>query len=390
MKASKIINLKNLQIGLLLVLFVGLNSCGTYQGAYNGDDDGIYASNNQTRNEVVIVENQSNFDQNYFSKQLEDLQNLKQEDTFTDIDDYYYDDNTVQDDQLYTNYNEPWGYDGDVVININSGYGYMSPNYYWYNPFYEPYYNYYPYYYNPWRFNYYNPYYSYGYNPYRYEYYGYYGNYYNPYNSYYNYPYYYGRNYDSYGKRTNNNTSRRGYENASLSNTRRSGVETNSSRRNINTNTRRAGDGNLNRSNNTNRNNSIEGQSTRSNNTIQRGSNNNTIQRSSSTRRNSSYNFSPANLNRATSVNPNRTSIIRVNPYNSANQNSTATPNNVRRENNTNTVRRESNTNYNSTNTGSSRNENSSVSRSSNTESRSSSTQSSSSNSSSRSNSRRD
>mgnify|MGYP006198053427 CR=1 FL=1 len=179
MKTSKIINLKNFQIGLLLVSIVSFNSCGTYQSAYNGDDDGIYASNNQTRNEVVIVENQSNFDQNYFSKQLEDLENLKQEDTFTEIDDYYYDDNTVQDGQLYTNYNEPWGYDGDVVININSGYGYMSPNYYWYNPFYEPYYNYYPYYYNPWRFNYYNPYYSYGYSPYYYGY-GYYGNYYNP------------------------------------------------------------------------------------------------------------------------------------------------------------------------------------------------------------------
>jgi len=115
MKASKIINRKNLQIGLLLVLFVGLYSCGTYQSSYNGDDDGIYASNNQTRNEVVIVENQSNFDQNYFSNQLQDLQNLKQEDTFTEIDDYYYNDKGVQDDQLYTNYNEPWGYNGGVT-----------------------------------------------------------------------------------------------------------------------------------------------------------------------------------------------------------------------------------------------------------------------------------
>ncbi|OGS71769.1 MAG: hypothetical protein A3F91_01200 [Flavobacteria bacterium RIFCSPLOWO2_12_FULL_35_11] len=228
MKASKIINLNNLQIGLVMVFFASLNSCGTYQGSYNGDDDGIYSSNNQPNNEVVIVENQSNFDKNYFSQQLEDLQNLKQEDTFTDIDDYYYDDATVQDDELYTNYNEPWGYDGDVVININSGYGYMSPSYYWYNPFYEPYYNYYPYYYNPWRFNYYNPYYSYGYSPY---YYGYYGNYYSPYGSYYNnYPNYYDR-YESYGRRTSRNTGIRSYDNTNSSTlSRRSSVQNNSSR----------------------------------------------------------------------------------------------------------------------------------------------------------------
>ena len=68
MEVSKIINQKNSQISLLVVLMVSLYSCGTYQSAYNNDDDGIYSSsNNQHQQEVVIVENNSDFDKNYFS-----------------------------------------------------------------------------------------------------------------------------------------------------------------------------------------------------------------------------------------------------------------------------------------------------------------------------------
>ena len=66
MKLSKTINLKLPQISIVLMLFVSLYSCGTYQSAYNYDDDGIYTSNNQK--EIVIVENKSNFDQNDFHR----------------------------------------------------------------------------------------------------------------------------------------------------------------------------------------------------------------------------------------------------------------------------------------------------------------------------------
>ena len=93
MEVSKIINRKNSQISLLVVLMASLYSCGTYQSAYNNDNDGIYSSSaNQNQQEVVIVENNSNFDKDYFSRQLEDLQNLNEDDTFTNIDEYYYED----------------------------------------------------------------------------------------------------------------------------------------------------------------------------------------------------------------------------------------------------------------------------------------------------------
>jgi len=210
MELSKIINRKNSQITLLLVLMVSLYSCGTYQSAYNNDDDGIYSSsNNQHQQEVVIVENNSNFDKDYFSRQLEDLQNLNEDDTFTNIDEYYYEDAEVENDTVYNDYDAPWEYTNTVVINMNSGYA--SSDYYWHSPFYYPYHNYNPYYsnyYSPWR--YYNPYnYSYNYYGYSYPYYeyGYYGSYY-PYYSYPRYnnyysPYYSYNNYnryDSYGK----------------------------------------------------------------------------------------------------------------------------------------------------------------------------------------------
>lgn len=123
MEVSKIFNVKRLKIALLLVLFISLYSCGTYQSVYN--DDGIYASDNQK--EVVVIQKKSDFDQNYFSKQLEELESLNDEDTFTNIDDYFYEDDLDNSDD-----SAPWEYTDDVTININTGgyYGYYGFDYY--------------------------------------------------------------------------------------------------------------------------------------------------------------------------------------------------------------------------------------------------------------------
>ena len=79
MLLSKIYPLKSSQIVLLLVLFAGLTSCGTYQSVYNENEDGIYASDEPR--ETVIIQKKSDFDQNYFSKQLDELQELNENDT---------------------------------------------------------------------------------------------------------------------------------------------------------------------------------------------------------------------------------------------------------------------------------------------------------------------
>jgi len=68
MEVSKLFNRKNTQISILIVLFASLYSCGTYQSAYNYDDDGIYTSNTriysnpETINQEVVVVDESNFD----------------------------------------------------------------------------------------------------------------------------------------------------------------------------------------------------------------------------------------------------------------------------------------------------------------------------------------
>ena len=221
MKLSNSVFRKFWQITLSLVLFAGLYSCGTYQSAYNYEDDGIYASSKKISDDIVIVD-KSVFDKTYFSKQLEQFQDINDEDIITDLDEYYYDDSNYN-DSLNINYNQPWDYAQDVTINIDSGYGYGGYGYEYMNPYYSNYshygyYSYYNNYYSPWRSRHYSPFY-YGYNnPYNYgyymnPYYGYgdyysYGNYYSPYyygyNGYRNNRYYASNNnrrYDNYGKR---------------------------------------------------------------------------------------------------------------------------------------------------------------------------------------------
>jgi hypothetical protein len=216
------INLKANQILLLFICSFLFVSCGTYQSIYN--DDGIYADETATsENKKVVVVNQKDYKQyndNYFTEELNRLESIDNKDIFTDVDDYRSSDSLDINEDRFDDriHNEPWGYsdNNDIVVQVNIN---TSP--YW-NDFYLGNFN------NPWGYTNwgfrrgfngfwgYNPYwppYYYGYNrpywsPYRY---GYNRPYYNPYNIGY-------RNY-RYGRRTaynnrysinNTVTSRRG------------------------------------------------------------------------------------------------------------------------------------------------------------------------------------
>ena len=95
MVVSKIMNIKLWQSTVLLALIISLSSCGTYQSAYN--DDGIYGLSQPEDEEIVIVE-KSEFDQNYFTRNLRYIQNIEEDDYFTDIDSYGYDNPIYEDD----------------------------------------------------------------------------------------------------------------------------------------------------------------------------------------------------------------------------------------------------------------------------------------------------
>jgi len=113
-----------------LILFISANlllvSCGTYQSAYN--NDGIYADVSTKKEEqkiVVINEREFNdYEENYFTKKLEVLESIDDNEVFIDVDSYNSNDNYV-DDQIIDealNYDasQPWGYeDNNVIVHIN-------------------------------------------------------------------------------------------------------------------------------------------------------------------------------------------------------------------------------------------------------------------------------
>jgi hypothetical protein len=120
---------KNLNINQL-ILFISANlllvSCGTYQSAYN--DDGIYADVSPKKEEQkVVVLNEREFDnyeQNYFTKKLEVLESIDDNEVFIDVDSYNSNDNYVDDEIIdeALNYDasQPWGYeDNNVIVHIN-------------------------------------------------------------------------------------------------------------------------------------------------------------------------------------------------------------------------------------------------------------------------------
>ena len=180
---------------LLSIANLFLISCGTYQSVYN-NNDGIYNSDTelQTKNKVIVVDasEYENYDNNYFTNELERLDNLNDEAIFTEVDSYNSPDSLYVEDDLNYNTNPSWGNneDNDVVVNVNlindsywNNFGPGFNNFGWnnngfnnwgsrgrwgwnngfnnwgYNPFWNPYYNNYAY---GWGFNngFYNPYYG--------------------------------------------------------------------------------------------------------------------------------------------------------------------------------------------------------------------------------------
>ena len=146
---------KNINLNQVLFLLIAnlvLVSCGTYQNtSYN---DGIYDDDVAvTRNKKVLIvdEKESDkYEENYFLRKLDSLNNISNNDVFTNVDDY----NTIDTDTIYideenidTNVsytpNQPWG-QGDnnqVAVNVNlinnpywiGNYGYANYGYGFYD-----------------------------------------------------------------------------------------------------------------------------------------------------------------------------------------------------------------------------------------------------------------
>jgi hypothetical protein len=330
------------QFTLIIIANLVLVSCGTYQSVYN---DGIYNSdtNSQREKKVIIAgeKEYENYNNTYFTNELERLDNLNDEAVFTDVDTYSSPDSTYVEDGLNYNTNPSWGNNdnNDVVVHVNSingsnwndfGFGYNNfgwnnggfnnwgPRGRWgwnngfnnwgYNRFWNPYYNNFAF---GQGFNngFYNPYYGAFSNPYRFNNNSYYSN-------------------TRIGRRgTYNNTFRRGVVNArnssitsrrrtsiikptSFSTRRRSIVNTTPTRRSSSS-TRRSSSNTSRNSNSTrrsisNRRNSL----TRANSSTRRRGSSNSTGNSSSTRRNNASRSS-SNTSRRTSTPSRSSSSIR-------------------------------------------------------------------------------
>jgi len=93
---------KNINLNQVLFLLIAnlvLVSCGTYQNtSYN---DGIYDDDVAvTRNKKVLIvdEKESDkYEENYFLRKLDSLNNISNNDVFTNVDDY----NTIDTDTIY-------------------------------------------------------------------------------------------------------------------------------------------------------------------------------------------------------------------------------------------------------------------------------------------------
>ncbi|HBS12486.1 MAG TPA: hypothetical protein DEO36_08090, partial [Flavobacteriaceae bacterium] len=116
---------KTFYFSLIGLVFLGLTSCGTYQNT-TYDDDGIYASNNTTR-QVAVEETQpeSNKYQDYFKREADKYEDIGENDIFTDVDSYSYDDGEYYEEGINTG-NSPWEYTDNVTVNIHSGFGWNN------------------------------------------------------------------------------------------------------------------------------------------------------------------------------------------------------------------------------------------------------------------------
>lgn len=139
---------------LSLLVVTTLVSCSTTQSVA-GSDDGIYADESESPKRRIIVQDTNkdykDYNENYFSKELERLEVLNGTDILTDIENYQSEDYEFEDEEIdeepdvqinYNSENAPWGYDTDtdIVINVNTipnnrlGWNF---NTYWGDPFWD-------------------------------------------------------------------------------------------------------------------------------------------------------------------------------------------------------------------------------------------------------------
>lgn len=143
---------------LSLLMATTLVSCGTTQ-TVSGSNDGIYEDNAEEPRRRIIQTTDRDYDEyenNYFTKELQRLDELNGTDIITDIEDYrseeYDFDEPAESEssstQIIVN-NEPWGYtsDSDVVIRVNT---FGGNQWGMFDPFWDPFWN--PYWRGSWGF----------------------------------------------------------------------------------------------------------------------------------------------------------------------------------------------------------------------------------------------
>ncbi len=177
-----------LSLGVLLTLV----SCGASQVAF--DDDGIYSKRTRTPQKREVVENKNN-QENYFTKELQRLKELKEglgepkhNRDYSDNDNYNNRNSTNNNYVIVAPYSNRWGYTPNYLDFYFDNYNYAYRRGYYRNPYYDNFYYDYRYngywdYYNLPYYNRYYGYYGYNYCPYYYDYFGY--GYYPRYNRYY-------------------------------------------------------------------------------------------------------------------------------------------------------------------------------------------------------------
>lgn len=126
-------------IHILAITFLTLTSCGTYQQASYGDDDGIYGSKQERRQSTEVVNtDQNSAYQNYFEQKSLEADD-RYGDIFTDVDSYSSEENLDSETDTeaigYSESYSPWGDStDDIIVNIYSspvGYGWGLNNWNW-------------------------------------------------------------------------------------------------------------------------------------------------------------------------------------------------------------------------------------------------------------------
>jgi len=139
-----------------LLILVFASSCTIYQNV--PDEDGIYSSEKKERRVIVANSDEHReYENNYFTKELERIDNANGTDIFTDIERYSSFNDSIpnaKDSISDYNPNSAWGYNDnndDVVVNINfnnNGFG-GGNNWNLYDPFFS-YSNFNPWFGRPW------------------------------------------------------------------------------------------------------------------------------------------------------------------------------------------------------------------------------------------------